>query len=493
MMKHPLQALLTQAIFIMCLAAATDAVFADELAPGDANARWQLARQLARETNDRELVRRVEDTRQPLKAALAAGKPTDAEAILRKLETAVGIDPGGWSMNGLGIFHPTPAIMSRRNELNDALEDAMAKGDIGEVQTAVADMRRTLGDQAGLPDARRPGSRAEPHPLIEAAAVNLFLAALQSEKQYMREITAGRTVNNNMLRFYADIVQGCCDIRPAVRKQAPQRLAELDPLVNGACSILTRFQQPAGYFPLPDLRGKNIRFGEMTEKLLADHPDGAKDGWILVVDPAGGTQFDTGVCGVALLAAGAEYQRDEWTQAGLRAAEWALQQRCVRNFNYNAFSVSLLAHASRISHDNRHLAGALHKLRLGVAPGQVDNGRWIDAHNARTVYHLIILRALHDLWEAMPPEPRPPREDVARITTKAVGALLDEYTAAGITTPAVKELLRHEALNPAPDPRLRGAIELTASVIHDKCARGSGTRVGVSFTELAALARAWKP
>jgi hypothetical protein len=466
---------------------------AADLTPADADARWQLARQLAREKNDRELVRRVENARQPVKAALSAGKPADADAVLREIEAAVGIDPGGWSMNGLKIFHPTPAMFARRDEMQRALDATMAKGDVNAVRAAVADMRQTFGDQAGLPDARRPGVRAKPHPLTEAEAVEMFFAALKSEDKSVREITAGRTVGNNMLRLYADIVQGCCDIRSAVRKHQPQRLADLDRLAAGACSILTRLQQPAGYFPLPDLRGKNIRFGDRIEKLLATQPNAVKDGWIIAVDPAGGTQFDTGVCGVALLSAGTEYKHDEWTRAGLRAADWALQQRCVPNFNYNAFSVGLLAQASHIMHDDRYLAGALQKFRVGVAPGQVENGRWVDAHNARTVYHLIILRALHDLWEALPPAQTAARDEVASVATRAVGALLDEYAAAGITTTALAELLRHERLNLKPDPRLRGAIELTASVIYEKCARGSSARAGAAFTELAALARAWKP
>jgi len=492
-MKQPARTLLTLAAVAAFFSSATGVVPAAELTGVDADARWQLARQLAREKNDRELVRRVERARQPVKAALVAGKPADAEAALREIETAVGIDPGGWSMGGLKIFHPMPAMFSRRDEMHRALDAAMAKGDVSEVHAAVAGMRKTLGDQAGLPDARRPGARAKPHPLSEAGAVDLFLAALKSEDKSVREIAAGWPVGNNMLRLYADIIQGCCDIRPAVRKRQPQRLADLDRLVAGACSILTRLQQPAGCFPLPDLRGKNIRFGDMTEKLLAAQPDGVKDGWVVAVDPGGGTQFDNGVCGVALLAAGAEYKRDEWTRAGLRAADWALQQRCVPNFNYNAFSVGLLAHASRMTRDDRYLSGALQKLRLGVAPGQVENGRWIDAHNARTVYHLIILRALHDLWEALPSAQTAARDEVARVATKAVAALLDEYAAAGITATALAELLRHQTLNPKPDPRLRGAIEMTASVIYEKCARDSRVRAGASFTEMAALARAWNP
>lgn len=457
---------------IICLWVMTFVLRAVEPA---AEARLRVVMQLAREKNDRALVERVN------KVGRDMCKQPD-EAKLRALETEVGLDPGGWSMHGLKIFRPTPAFLAQRDALQHALAVAMTN-DVAAVRAACAAMSKALGDQAGLPDARRAGERATPRSISQAEAVQLFLGALESEKKGLREISAGKTVGNNMLRFYADIIQGCCEARAAIQKHQPEKVPELDKLIAGACSILLRLQQPSGLFPFPDLRGKNIRFGEMIEKQLAAHPAGVKDGWLVVADPAGGMQFDTGVCGTALLTAGDTFQHAEWTQAGRRAADWALAQRCVPNFNYNAFSVGLLAQTYKAMGDRRYLEGAIRKVELGVLPGQAPNGRWLDPHNARTVYHLIILRSLNDLASASPLE----SAIANQAASKAVGTLLEEFERAGVTTIALRELQRHGALNSKPDARLKSMIELNRAVIAQKCRRGDRYKLGVAVTELAAL------
>jgi hypothetical protein len=231
----------------------------------------------------------------------------------------------------------------------------------------------------------------------------------------------------------------------------------------------------------------------MIARQVAARPDAVKDGWVVQADPDGGTQFDTGVCGVALLTAGAACQRADWTQAGRRAADWALAQHCVLNFNYNSFSVGLLAHAFQATGEARYLEGAIRKAAIGVLPGQASNGRWLDPHNARTVYHLIILRALHDLWAALPPERQPEQAAVMHTAIQATGALLDEFEQAGITTVALRELQRHVALNPQPDARLKAMLDLNRAVIAQKCQRGDRFKLGVALTELAALATAPQP
>jgi hypothetical protein len=180
------------------------------------------------------------------------------------------------------------------------------------------------------------------------------------------------------------------------------------------------------------------------------------------------------------LTAGAAFQRADWTQAGRRAADWAFAQRCVPNFNYNAFSVGLLARAFKATGDARYLNGALRKAEVGVLPGQAPNGRWLDPHNARTVYHLIILRALNDLAAALTTE----RADVTQAMCKAISTLFDEFEKAGITTVALRELQRCPVSS---DARLKAMIELNRAVIVQKCRRGDRAKLAVAVTELAAL------
>ena len=134
----------------------------------------------------------------------------------------------------------------------------------------------------------------------------------------------------------------------------------------------------------------------------------------------------------------------------------------------------MLADAYRATREQKYLDGALHKFRIGVAPGQVENGRWIDFHNARTVYHLIILRAMNDLYAVAP-------EEVEPFRAKAVAAIMDEFSAMGVTDKsfALRELSRYAASQKTDEPRLRGTIALTAAVV---CGRSNP-----ALTELAAL------
>ncbi len=76
------------------------------------------------------------------------------------------------------------------------------------------------------------------------------------------------------------------------------------------------------------------------------------------------------------------------------------------NWNYNSFSVYLLANAYRVTHEAKYLEAAKEKARLGVLPGQLQEGqykgRWADQHNARPAYHYIMIRGLTSLWAVLP-------------------------------------------------------------------------------------------
>lgn len=462
------------------LAAGSDP--ATGLTPADAGGRLRVAMQIARERNDRSLVASVEKLAREFKGAL----PTDADARLREIEKAVGIDPGGWSMAGQPLFKPTPEMQARLKAMGPKLAGAMGSGDPAAVRAVTAEMLGALGDQAGVPDGRRPGHATLPCRMSEAQATRLFMEALVSNGDAIRQMAKGKPLPDQMLRIYADLLNATVGIRPFVTKHQPAALGELDGLTKGLVAILIDLQQPGGHFPFPDLRGKNIRFGDMLQRQIdAGHAE-VRDGWIITTEPDGGTQFDTGLCGTALLLAGQAHGIDEWKRAGIRAADWALGQPCCANFNYNAFSVSLLAHAFRISGDAKYLDGALRKFRVGVAPGQAPNGRWMDPHNARTVYHVIILRALGDLASVLPAEQRPELDAVAR---PAIKVLLDEFDAMGVTVEALAELMVLAKLYPD-DARLQGAVKFMAGTIIDKCDDGRRVKMGAGPAQIAALADA---
>ncbi len=466
-------------VFVLFL----EAVSATALTPDAAEARLRMALQIAREHNDRSLVARVEKLGRDFKVEL----PADAEVRLSEAEFAVGIDPGGWSMAGQPLFHPTAEMKARQPELNARLAEAMKSDDAAQVRAVTQEMLKVLGDQAGVPDGRRAGTKAPPSTLGEAEATRLFLDALKSEGRRVRQLSAGKPLADQMLRIYADILNGVTSVRPFAAKHQPEELGDIDRLTNGLSNILLALQQATGHFPFPDLRGKNIRFGDMITRQLDVGAVEVKDGWLITADPEGGSQFDTGVCGMALLRAGLLYGNEAWKKAGVRAADWALGQKCCANFNYNAFSVSLLAHAFRATGEVKYLEGALKKFSVGVAPGQAPNGRWMDAHNARTVYHQIILRGLGDLELALSVERKEERAVLDAVTRPAIKALLDEFDAMGMTVEALPELQTLPTLYPD-DGRLKSAVQIMAGSIIAKCTDGQRVKMGAAVAQLAAVA-----
>jgi hypothetical protein len=452
----------------------------------ESEGRLRMALQIARERNDKALVAEVQKAGRQLESAVKSGKTEMLDAALRSIEAKVGIDPGGWSMAGQPLFHATPEVLEQSKALSVKLAAAMKSDDPAQVRAVTAQLLAVLGDQAGVPDGRRAGRKAAAIEMSEAAATRLFVDAITSEARTVRPLMEGNPLPDQMARLYADILMAMTSIRPFVLKHQPASLPDVDKLTRGVASILISLQQPAGYFPFPDLRGKNVRFGDMIDRQLSAGKVEARDGWITSSDPDGGSQFDTGLCGTALLLAGQVHTNDKWKRAGLRAADWALGQPCCSNFNYNAFSVSLLSRAFLVTGDAKYLEGALKKFRVGVAPGQAPNGRWMDAHNARTVYHLIILRALGDLTAAIPPERKGERSELDQVMVPAIKALLDEFDAMGQTVEALPELVTLAGLYPE-DRRLGNAVRNMAGCISAKCTDGQRVKMGAQPNQLAAV------
>lgn len=385
-------------------------------------------------------------------------------------------------MYGQPIAKSLPSVQRQARELNEPLRQALARNDAAAVRGVVEKLAAIPGYRAGFPDLWRAGLRSSGGAVDQKEAVALFRKVLKSQASALEQIAAGREVGSNMLRMYADVARGCVWVRPYLEDRS-----ELDGLIAGACSILLRHQTSDGFFPFPDLRGKNIRFGEMTEKLVQQSPGAIRDGWIVVPDPDGGTQFDTGQCGMALLEAGQALGRDEWKAAGLKAAQWARGQSCAPNFNYNAFSVSLLATAFRITGQREWLTEALAKWRVGVAPGQVSNGRWVDPHNARTVYHCILLRGTNDLAEVTQGAER---AEVDQVRIAATQTLAREFSTMGVTNTsfALRELQRAVKLGGIEAGPLQEAVRQTRAAIRDGLSSGGASKGGTTaFTDVAAL------
>ena len=244
------------------------------------------------------------------------------------------------------------------------------------------------------------------------------------------------------LRSLASIITGVL----AARRAGAEYPHDLLQIAESAADYLLWAQEQGGkgLFPFPDARGKNERLGQITEKFLALVEDKGKlsevlvNGWIVEDFGDGGLQFDNGVCGVAMLELYEATGQKKYLRSALAAADWAVLQPVVPNWNYNSFSVFLLSHAYRVTGDQRYLESAKEKARLGIYPGQIKTGlhqgSWVDPHNARLVYRYIIVRGLGALVAVLP-ENDPDLPEAVDTLSMALRVANAEIIEHGISSP----------------------------------------------------------
>jgi hypothetical protein len=480
---------ITIALFCIPAAAAGEpAAFTFE----EADFRLRHVYALARETNDSALVDRVLELRDAVRRSLTRKDLVAAERLVRDAEEAVGLDPGGKTMFGLRVAWIDPALAKKIEPVDQRLAEAMAKGDSTAVAAAVEDKKKLLGELAGLPDVRRKGDRSKPTPIKSADVADIFIKAIQAEPRALRALSSGVAAPDTMPRAYASVAAGCLMIRPLVEMHHKDKLDLLDGLVHGCCKAMIALQTDRGHFKFPDLRGKHLVLGDAMEKIVEKDPDAVRDGWLLVPFPDGSSQVDAAECGIALLRAGAQYKKAEYTAAGRKAAEWARRLPPAPAFQWNAYSVCLLCEAHRTTGENEFLDAARDRYMTGVHRGQTASGRWIDPQSARTVHQFAFLRAQQDLLEAMPDGPD--RGRIASSCQLTIRAILDEAEKLGspVTSYTVQELDRHLRLFKVSAAEVRGLLEQAAAATVQRRLQSGRQRTVVPLPELAAVSRVWE-
>ncbi len=244
------------------------------------------------------------------------------------------------------------------------------------------------------------------------------------------------------LREPASVVSGCVAAHRAGLDEAQDGLS----VAREAARFLMDAQQQggAGLFPFPAVRGRvetrDKAFTAAARFLQKAAKEGrlgnaVRGGWIIEDFGDGGLQFDNGVAGVAMLELWEAVHDARLLESALRSADWAMRQPLARNWNYNSFSVRLLAKAYEATHRNEYLEAAISKARLGVIPGQLTRGpqagRWGDPHNARPAYHYIMMGALAELVLVIP-EADPRRGGIMQSLELGLRARNPEFAARGI-------------------------------------------------------------
>ena len=347
-------------------------------------------------------------------------------------------------------------------QLRQQLAEAQQQGNEKAVLRLWSQAKSLLGDQAGvpeLPDEFRPVPKTvEPLALDECRkGAALYLRQIQGKKWW--KIGLDPTKTEHLPREVANVIVGGLAInRAALGDQQQWSTVAKE---AGDYLLWTQQQGGAGVFPFPHyLGGRGKAFESATRMFQQAEKAGTLDkmirnGWVIDDHGNGGLQFDNGLCGVAILALYETTKDDRYLQSVKAAADWAVHQPVVPNWNYNSFSVYLLAKAARATDDHRYLESAKQKARLGVYPGQLTDGpykgRWADPHNARPNYHYIIVRGIASLIASMD-ESDPDRTIAISSLRLALQARNPEFVQKGMMS---KDAALEALLSVKTEPKLR--------------------------------------
>ena len=288
-----------------------------------------------------------------------------------------------------------------------------------QVRLAQAQARRTKpGSNASLPRRRNSWEtrRVLPETPDEVHLVPQQVERLSPDEiprafgPYLRFIEQHRwwkiglepTETPHLPREVAAVIVGCLAARRAGAEEGDRLLSIAREA--GDYLLWTQGQGGTGGIPFPAVRGGQGRALEVADRFLQRaERDGLLDkvvhnGWAVDDLGDGGLQFDNGLGGVALFELYEATKDERYLTAARAAADWAARQPAVPNWNYNSFSVYLLAKAFTVTQQTAYLDAAARKARLGIYPGQLTEGkyegRWADRHNARPAYHYILVRGL---------------------------------------------------------------------------------------------------
>lgn len=167
--------------------------------------------------------------------------------------------------------------------------------------------------------------------------------------------------------------------------------------------------------------------------------------WIVDDLDGGDLQFDNGEVGFGLLHAYILTGDKKYLDSARRAGDWAAKRPLVKNFNYNGFSGCLLARLYRVTGEKKYLDAAKDKFVYGVMPGQMENGRWFDQHNAAIQYHALMMRQLIEFYLALRKAKDPLEEAVKKSIITGLDNMAEEDTTYGVTIGKAGESLGIEA------------------------------------------------
>ena len=309
-----------------------------------------------------------------------------------------------------------PQQLARIKAARGRLATALRGGEPAAIATAEAEVRQALGPYAGVPEAaEKLNPRGTKAPRPSPADYRKLTERMSTLASGSDRAKANRMELRNAAYLAIGLlamVEADLPDASAYRKQAA---TELD--------FLVARQAPEGFFPYPADPVAPPHLQAAAKQFAREHPEKVRNGFIYADED--GAQFDTGCAAYAL---GYGYQvlkQDRFLKAARKAGDWALRFPLSPNWNYNSFSVWHLAKLAEVTGERQYRDGAVRLATLGVLPGQMENGRWSDQHNARAVYHWIMVRGLTALVRVLP-EGDPQAKAIRDKTRLAVEARVND-------------------------------------------------------------------
>ncbi len=300
-----------------------------------------------------------------------------------------------------------------RERIRDAMAAAQRNQSVQEVERLSREYTSLLGSYAGVSENEERFFSIPSNATVLTAeeAKRAFTPMLERlEKEAWWTQRPKPEAMSYPLRAVASVVEGSLAARRA-GCEYPDRLLKV---AREASDFLVWAQEQGGRgcFPYPAMRGKEGRAGELAEQAFVKATaqgrlgEVLQNGWFITDDGNGDLQFDNGLAGVAVLRCYEATHDEKYLRSARAAADWAAAEPAVKNWNYNSFSVFLLSEMYHVTGERKYLDVAKEKARLGIYPGQLtegpNRGRWNDPHNARLVYHYILLRGLASLVAVLP-------------------------------------------------------------------------------------------
>lgn len=295
------------------------------------------------------------------------------------------------------------------------LDTALKHEDFPAVDSLNARILEIFGAEAGIPDGAENyyTLTSNTNWLLLPDAVMLSRALIDQDTTFYSELwklAKGMLPPNDdphaiFLRTAAETAAGLFKI--AEKETDTFRQNRYRFWANRALDSLATMQLASGAFPFPDLRDYNDpTFSPIIQNFLLSCGDDSvnvlQNGWIIDDKGTGEFKFDAGVIAEAFYDAFVYTGNTAYRDMVIRIADYMLPLHLNRNYNYNTFSAMALTRALMLTGDWGYEDRASKNLRYGLLPGQAENGRWVDGHNANARYHNLIITNCTPFMQFLP-------------------------------------------------------------------------------------------